>query len=182
MMLDPSGSFGAAARALPSTFSFLGLVLFAFGARGCAAHPGVERLANGDLYVACPGPLAPCLVPVADRCAENGFDVLQASERRETTGSPPESQQFVHSQATVRCRLPVPVIGRDPNQRLAPPVASAAPAGPPRCVPGLSQACGTQSGCTGAQLCAADGTHFGPCECAPPPAAASSAAPSAASD
>jgi hypothetical protein len=170
---------GSSARA-QALGSVLAVTFAAFGSRGCAMHPGFERLANGDLHVACNGPLANCLVPVAERCAEHGFDVVTASEHRETTGSPPEQQEILRSDATVRCRKAVPLLGHDPNKPAAPTVvvvsASAAPAGPPRCVPGSSQGCAMTSGCSGAQVCAVDGTHFGPCECAPAAASSASAA------
>lgn len=163
-------------RAGSELASVIGALLVALG---CAVHQGFDRLPNGDLHVACRGALANCLVPVAEHCAEHGYDVVSASEHRAATGSPPEQQEFVRSEATVRCRQGVPLFGRDPNKPQAPSVvvvtasASAAPAGPPRCVPGASQACAMTTGCSGAQVCVADGTHFAPCECAPaaaPPA------------
>ena len=149
-----------------------GVMLVAFGARACAVHQGFERLANGDLHVACNGPLANCLLPVAEHCSEHGFDVVMASEHRDTTGAQPEQAEIVRSEATVRCRQAIPLLGRDPNKPAAPTVvvvatsASAAPSGPPRCVPGSSQACAMTTGCSGAQVCVADGSHFGACECA----------------
>ena len=167
------------ARSLMHARAFAGVLgpaLVALGACGCAIHPGFERLANGDLRVACNGPLAGCLSPVADACAEHGFDVVTATERRETTGAPTEQANLLHSEATVRCRRAIPLFGHDPNEPTAPRVvivsgsASAMPAAPPRCVPGTSQACAKTTGCSGAQVCVADGTHFGPCECAAAPA------------
>ncbi|HTQ03632.1 MAG TPA: hypothetical protein VMI54_07235 [Polyangiaceae bacterium] len=157
------------------TLAALALALVA--AAGCALGAHTQKLANGDLEVACNGPLIPCLKPVTDTCTEYGYDIVRAEERHETTGSPPEQQTFVRSEATVRCRHAKPLFGHDPEV----PAASAAPApaaGPPRCVPGASQACATPT-CSGAQVCVADGTRFGPCECAPPaaPSAANSAAP-----
>jgi hypothetical protein len=164
--------------------SLLCVALLGLGTRACALHVGVDRLPNGDFHVACKQELAQCLVPLSDQCPDHGYDIVQATERREATGSPPLEQTFVHSEATVHCRAGKPLFGRDPNQPVTPSVASAA-AGPPRCVPGVSQACATPSGCTGAQVCVADGTHFAPCECAPPavaPSPASSAAPAPAPD
>jgi hypothetical protein len=148
------------------------VALLGLGTRACAPHAGVDRLPNGDFHVLCNRPLAPCLVPLSDSCPDHGFDIVKASERREATGSPPEQQIYVRSEATVRCRSGKPVFGHDPNQ---PAPAASGAAGPPRCVPGVSQACATPSGCSGAQVCAADGTHFAPCECAPPAAATSAA-------
>jgi hypothetical protein len=170
MLKELRGSSAVRGRALA-------VALVALAARGCATHPGYERLANGDLHVACRAPLANCLLPVADACAEHGFDVVTATERHARTGAPTEpADDMLHSEATVRCRRAVPLFGHDPNQPVPPPVtvttasASAAPAGAPRCVPGASQACAMTTGCSGAQVCVADGTHFGPCECAVGPA------------
>jgi hypothetical protein len=157
------------AGSAPALASGFGALLVAFG---CAVHQGVDRLPNGDLHVACSGSLANCLVRVAEHCPEHGYDVVTGSEHREETGAPPEQQEILRSEATVRCRKSVPLFGRDPNKPSAPSVvvvtasASAAPSGPPRCVPGVSQACTMTTGCSGAQVCVADGSHFGPCECA----------------
>lgn len=173
MLKEFGRSSAPRARALAGA---LAVALVALAARGCATHPGYQRLANGDLHVACRAPLANCLLPVADACAEHGFDVVTATERHARTGAPTEQADMLHSEATVRCRRAVPLFGHDPNQPVPPPVtvvtasASAAPAGPPRCVPGASQACAMTTGCSGAQVCVADGTHFGPCECAAGPA------------
>jgi hypothetical protein len=172
MFEDFRGSSTAHAR---TPARALALALALLGACGCAMHPGFERLANGDLHVACRGPLANCLLPVADACAEYGFDVVAATERHARTGAPTEQADMLHSEATVRCRRAVPLFGKDPNAPVAPRIASVAPpasarvAAPPRCVPGASQACATTSGCSGAQVCVTDGTHFGPCECASAP-------------
>ncbi len=175
MLKEFRGSSATRARALAGA---LAVTLVALALRGCATHPGYERLANGDLHVACRAPLANCLLPVADACAEHGFDVVTATERHARTGAPTEQADMLHSEATVRCRRAVPLFGHDPNQPVAPQVAavtasasaSASRAGPPRCVPGASQACAMTTGCSGAQVCVADGTHFGPCECAVAPA------------
>jgi hypothetical protein len=152
------------------------------GAHGCGVHAGYQRLANGNLHVECSFPLLRCLKPAVDACPI-GYDVVFAKERREITGSPPEQAEFVKSEAIVRCRESSPLFGHDPNQPVGPALAPAhvAMATPPRCVPGTSQAC-TAPSCAGAQVCAADGTRFGPCECASAtPSATPNAAPSAAS-
>ena len=168
--------FGARAGAASSLFF---AALFGLGTRACALHVGVDRLPNGDLHVACKQELAQCLVPLSDQCPDHGYDIVNATERREATGSPPLEQIFVHSEATVHCRSGKPLFGRDPNQPAPAAVASAsAAAAPPRCVPGVSQACATPSGCTGAQVCVSDGTHFAPCACAPSAAVTTSASSS----
>jgi len=159
------------------------------GAAGCASHSGTERLADGRLRVECDGPLSACLVPASQACSDHGYDVVSAKELHDMEGGSPYSGEFIKSQAIVRCRQAVPLFGRDPNPPLpavaasgapaAAPVASAAAPPPlstaPRCVPGVSQACATTAGCTGAQVCARDGASFGACECAAP---APSSAPS----
>jgi hypothetical protein len=155
------------------------VVSVAVAAHGCGLNAHYQKLANGELRVECRGPLLACLQPAADACAEYGYEVVRAEERRVTTGAQPEQEQFVRSEAIVRCRKATPLLGHDPNAH----VASAAPVAPPnatvaRCVPGASLACTTPT-CSGAQVCAADGTHLGPCECAPSAAPSASNAPAA---
>jgi hypothetical protein len=160
--------------------SWFVLVFGLVAAHGCGLSASYQKLANGDVRVECRGPLLPCLQPAADACADYGYDVVVAEERRVTTGSPPEQQQFVRSSATVRCRKAAPLVGGDPNVPPASSTASAPQPSPPapRCVPGASQACATPT-CTGAQVCVADGTRFGPCECPPAPVPSASSASSA---
>jgi hypothetical protein len=156
------------------------------GVHACSMPAGLTRLNNGDYKVQCSGHLLPCLQPAATACGEHGYDILSAEERRDLIGPSPFQTEVLKSVAVVRCHTPKPLFGSGPEP-LPPPSASGlppagasskdprsviAPAPAPRCVPGTSQACATPT-CSGAQICAADGASFGPCECAPtvPPAA-----------
>jgi hypothetical protein len=163
----------------------LGVVLAAV-AYGCSSQQGAKRLADGRFRVVCERPLLPCLEPAAKACEEHGYDVVSASEVRDRYGPSPWQLGVVKSSATVRCRKPKAGFsffhGEEPVptpavSASATPARSAAPPAPPGCVPGTSQACAAVSGCSGAQVCAADGRSFGACECASRAPAAAPAAP-----
>jgi hypothetical protein len=160
----------------------LGVVLAAV-AYGCSSQQGAKRLADGSYRVDCERPLLPCLEPAAKACEEHGYDVVSASEVRDRYGPSPWQLGVVKSSATVRCRatkrgfsffhgeepVPGPALSASaaPARSAVPAQAPApVPPAPPGCVPGTSQACAAVSGCSGAQVCAADGRSFGPCECA----------------
>jgi hypothetical protein len=185
------------ARVVLALLAVAGLL---FGAHGCASQGAVTRLADGSYRVDCERPLLPCLEPAAKLCEATGYDVITASEQRNRYGPSPWQLDAVKSSATVRCRNPSssflgglfdsepaasassarPRPSASVSARPAPaPPAPAPPA--PGCVPGTSQACAAVSGCSGAQVCSADGRSFGPCECMaaapPPPVVADAGAP-----
>jgi hypothetical protein len=152
------------------------------GLVACASDPAFTRLGDGHYRVQCSHRLLQCLEPAAKACSASGYEIVNAEERREVAGPEPLQTEVLKSVAEVRCRQARSLFGGDsePSARpassaSAPAPASAAPAiapvataTAPRCVPGTSLACGAVTGCSGAQICAADGASFGPCECAPP--------------
>jgi hypothetical protein len=100
----------------------------------CASRAELTRIDARTYRVECSGPLANCLVPVQDVCKPHGYDVLAGTERRSYVGTPPpEGYESVKANATVRCRLAVPLFGADPN---LPASASASPLpAPPAATP-----------------------------------------------
>lgn len=121
----------------------LGASLGALSAFACAAPVTLVPLADRTYQVECRQALASCLVRVEELCSAHGYDVLTATERRETSGASPVDAEYVKSTATIRCRLAVPVFGADPNPP-PPPIAStkpllnAAPRNPPPTPPSSS--------------------------------------------
>ena len=151
----------------------LGLVLAA-----CSGSSGKPtKLPDGGYRLSCRGPLSDCLKGADKLCREQGYTVSEARDQLELLGHEQgQSQVEVRkSQATIYCgkTAPAPAHSPDPAQPPPPPPSPSltpAPASsPPRvCVPGSSQACVGPGGCSGGQACSADGTHFAPCDCAPP--------------
>lgn len=110
-----------------------GALLGACFAPSCAPPGTLTRVADGTYRVECKQALATCLVRVHEVCSSHGYDVLTATERRETSGAAPVDAEYVKSSATVRCRVAVPVFGRDPN--LPPPPIAASASAPVPSVP-----------------------------------------------
>jgi hypothetical protein len=102
-------------RALPGLRrGFMAVAVAA--AFACASRAELTRIDARTYRVECAGPLANCLVPVQDVCKPHGYDVLAGTERRSYVGTPPpEGYESVKANATVRCRVAVPLFGADPN-------------------------------------------------------------------
>ncbi len=134
----------------------------AIAAVGCAASPGLTQREDGTLHTECRTPLSSCLkgVEKANDCGRYGYDVLYATERRTQTGSADLPASSARSEAIVRCRQPVPLLGHDPNPPTPEPPALTSAAGPPQ--PASDAA---------APLPPEAGTVAGPPPPPPPPAA-----------
>jgi len=135
---------------------------------GCDALRTVRPtpLGNQTYQVTCPRALAQCLTSLDPVCPD-GYTVVRAEEKRERRGPAPWVVETYTSEAVVRCQQKASVFGSAPPEASAPPalVPSATPPRPPGCIPGASQACVGRGGCTGGQICTADGHAFGPCDC-----------------
>ena len=148
-------------------FSALLTAFLWFGS--CATLPPrqPEVQTDGTYRVACDTPLAACLAPF-EKC-HHGFDVVRAREEHHRRGPEPAAET-VSSEAVLRCRL---TTARGEDQRPSGDKAAATTA----CFPGATQSCLGPGACQGAQICAANGTAFGACDCgsgsagpaAPPP-------------
>jgi hypothetical protein len=94
----------------------------------CGPRVAVTKVAERDYRLECRAPLAECLVKLDELCGRYGYDVIDATERRDYSGPSPEGYESVKASATARCRVAKPLIGKDPNEPLPPRVApSAAP-------------------------------------------------------
>jgi hypothetical protein len=103
--------------------------------------------------------------------------VLRARDRRVYTGVAPAEVQHRSSEAIVECgSRGIPLVDEpdlaeqatDSQATDAKVEEKAAPPPEPRraCIPGLMQGCTGIGGCSGGQACLADGSGFGPCQCA----------------
>ena len=144
------------------------LALFALSVAAvgaCAAYKaGRTKLADGSYKLTCGKPLAECLTDLTDVCKDHGYDVVSGQQTIRRNGVEPVDSEIIESEAIVRCRAPSTVFGAAP----APSASSAAVqprAGAQHCFPGSTQACLGPAACQGAQVCAADGSRFGPCDC-----------------
>ena len=138
---------------------------------GCSSAPpfASHRLADGSYELACQLPLAQCLDRVDELCAGTPYDVVSAHDRRRPIdvqlGS--DQREVRSSDAIVRCTRNKPFFGGHPEPKEVPqPVAKPGSV----CIPGATQVCVGPGACAGGQACLADGSRFGPCNCAPAPA------------
>lgn len=120
-----------------------------------------RRLDDGSVELRCRTGLAECLAHFDDLCIDSAYEVLSAHDERHPVDVQVGSyqRQTRSSDAHVRCG------------RFAPPPSAPSPAAPAApahaCVPGATQTCVGLGACAGGQSCLADGSGFGPCNCAP---------------
>jgi hypothetical protein len=179
-----------------SRFALLALLA---SVSGCATL--VKRLDDGSLRVQCESTLSTCMKQAENHCRKSGgVQVVSAHEKDELYGVDGNKEGHLIAEVVFYChddapRKPIKLPPREATQPApanSAPGTTTAPARPthtPRvCVPGATQRCFGAGACEGGQACLADGSGFGPCECAAPapsssaaPAASASAAPNAAS-
>jgi hypothetical protein len=163
---------GKSARVMKTALVLLALSM----AAGCSQASGrPARLSDGGYSLSCKGPLSDCLRHAEHLCHDEGYTVAEARDVHQVLGAETGQSRVViqKSDATIYCGdAPRPAIHlqREPADPLPAPAAAPAPAAPvkaptPACVPGSAQACVGPAGCSGGQVCAADGTHFEACDC-----------------
>jgi hypothetical protein len=98
-------------------------------AAACNTGRNRARLPDGSYEVKCEGSLATCLLQMEQVCADAGYDVLRASEKRERAGPLELQTEIVRSQGIVRCRKAnaLLTIQTQPPEPTPAPVATEAP-------------------------------------------------------
>lgn len=163
----------------------LHFLLLALGALACSrgGSGAPAKQPDGSYQLSCKGPLSSCLRHAEHVCGDEGYAVTNAHDVRELLGHASGQSQVPveRSDANIVCgagpeRAPIHLQREDPPAA-APAVAVASspavPANPaPACVPGSTQACVGPAGCSGGQVCAADGARYEACDCGQPAPAA----------
>jgi hypothetical protein len=127
---------------------------------------------DGSYDLSCRGRLTSCLKQAERVCGDKGYRVTTARDIRELLGHKDGQSQIgiETSDATVICgsapkEEPIR-LQREEQQETELPATP--PVGPrTACVPGATQACIGPAGCSGGQVCAADGLKFEACDCGP---------------
>jgi hypothetical protein len=153
-------------------------LLAALSALACSKGAGgIAKQPDGSYQLSCKGPLANCLKRAEQVCGDKGYTVLEGHNLREILGGETGQSQvrIETSDANVVCgsaparapirleREPAPLPPSEPAPSAAPP-----PPAPRACVPGATQACIGPAGCSGGQVCAADGARYEACDCGSP--------------
>ncbi len=152
-------------------------LLFATWACSGGPRPPAKQ-PDGSYDLSCRGPLTTCLRGAERVCGDKGYTVTTAHDIKELLGHKSGQSQIgiERSDATIVCGVvtdSAPIRLQRETELPAPAASAEAPAAPtPRaCVPGATQACVGPAGCSGGQVCAADGARFEACDCgAAPPA------------
>lgn len=148
----------------------------------CSLPPGVERtrLEDGTFRFRCEGSLSQCLTHVEQVCGDATYTVLSAVDLRRYYGPRIGQYEQGHrsSEAVIRCESRgAPLFGSDEEPEAEPKARKQQRPMRPACVPGATQHCVGVGACSGGQVCLADGTGFGPCQCASAPEPADAGAP-----
>src|SRR5688572_30890912 len=73
-------------------------------ASACSSGSRRLLLPDGSYELKCEGPLSTCLMQMEKTCADNGYEVLRATEKRERVGPMEMQTDIVRSEGIVRCR------------------------------------------------------------------------------
>jgi hypothetical protein len=113
----------------PFTPLFLACVVTLVLAAACASGSRRLLLADGSYELKCEGALSTCLMQMEKTCADNGYDVVRATEKRERVGPIDLGTEIVRSDAVVRCRKATTIFSVEAAP--PPPVPAATDAPPP---------------------------------------------------
>jgi hypothetical protein len=138
---------------------------------GCASQP--RQLRDGSYQIDCEETLATCTRKAQLYCRDKGeFQIVHANEENSLVGVEGHQKGHLLSRLVFACgdqtqakplKLPPRPEGAVLPEGTPTPAASAERA----CVPGSTQRCVGVGACEGGQACLADGSGYGPCECAP---------------
>lgn len=146
---------------------------------GCG-KANVTRLPTGGTRIVCERGMKLCVSRADKLCGDDGYTILSGGTKKHLLGGSSSSYREMAERAelTVQCGsapppeaeevkyVPLPPRSDEP----APPVQAGA------CVPGATQLCVGPGACQGGQVCAADGSGFGPCDCGGSPSSGAAAA------
>jgi len=168
-LLGTNGWMGSHWQPVRMMTSFPHRIVFAgygFVTACSAANAGSVLPLDGGRYgLECPtSSLRECLAR-AEAVCDSGYQVLEAGEGRRRVGVQPVASEYTESRAIFICGGN----SAKPEAPVAPPSAPppSAPS-PGTCLPGASKACVGPGGCSGGQVCLADGKALGACDCGAP--------------
>lgn len=163
------------------------LSILACSATSCT-RVKTARAPDGAYSLTCERGMSACVDQAAKLCGDAGYTILDGVSSTHLLGGSSSSYRAAAESASlsVRCGLDKPEKNREGIYRLPEREDEAEPAPvltPNRsCTPGTTQKCVGPGACEGGQVCAADASGFGVCDCGDrssdtSPAEASSTAP-----
>jgi hypothetical protein len=118
--------------------------------------------------------MSACVNQAAKICGDDGYTILGGVSSNHLLGGASSSYRTMAETAelSVRCGVEKPKENREGIYELPertdeplPPPSEQEPAAPRVCTPGATQKCVGPGACDGGQVCAADGSGFGSCDC-----------------
>jgi len=158
-----------------SLFSWTFGVGAAVSLLGCSSVEA-SKLPTGGYRIQCEKGMADCVARAENLCGGKGYTILGGRNATHQIGGSSSNYQSVLfvGELEIICgavKIEEPVCKAAPKlpaPAVEPLPAAGAPTGAPACVPGASQACVGAAGCQGGQVCLADGSGFGACDCGTP--------------
>lgn len=134
---------------------------------GCG-KANVTPLPNGGTRIVCERGMKLCVSRADKLCGDDGYTILSGATNKHLLGGSSSSYREMAESAelTVQCgSAPPPAAEEVKYVPLPPRTDEPVAASRSACVPGASQLCVGPGACQGGQVCAADGSGFGPCDC-----------------
>ena len=173
-----------------TTLRLASILLLSILGVGCG-KANVTPLPTGGTRIVCERGMKLCVSRADKLCGDDGYTILSGATNKHLLGGSSSSYREMAESAelTVQCgSAPPPAAEEVKYVPLPPRTDDPAPASAAACVPGATQVCVGPGACQGGQVCAANGSGFGPCDCggasagaAPAPTSAAPASPAPAS-
>jgi hypothetical protein len=161
-------------------FAFrLALVLTSVVILGGCAKAGVTTMPNGDHRIVCERGMKVCITRADKVCGDDGYTIVSGTTKKHLLGGEGSSYREMaeNAELIVSCGDPPPPAEEETKYVALPPRTDQPAPAYAACIPGASQLCVGPAACQGGQVCLADGSGFGACDCGSSAPAAPGAAP-----
>lgn len=147
---------------------------------GCA-KANVTTMPSGDHRIVCERGMKLCISRAEKICGDDGYMIVSGTTKKHLLGGSSSSYREMAESAelVVSCGDEAPEPKADEVKYVPLPPRTDEPVRSQACVPGATQVCVGAGACQGGQICAADGSAFGACDCGPAPASGAEARPAA---
>jgi len=146
---------------------------------GCA-KAGMTTMPDGSHRIVCERGMKVCISRADKVCGDDGYTIVSGTTKKHLLGGDGSSYREMaeNAELIISCGdTPPPPAAEETKYVALPPRTDQPVPGTAACVPGASQLCVGPAACQGGQVCLADGSGFGACDCGPSATPAPGTAP-----
>jgi len=133
---------------------------------GCS-KAGMTTMPNGNHRIVCERGMKVCISRADKVCGDDGYTIVSGTTKKHLLGGDGSSYREMaeNAELIVSCGDTPPPAEEESTYVALPPRTDQPVAPAAVCVPGASQLCVGPAACQGGQVCLADGSGFGQCDC-----------------